>query len=345
MTLPAPSAPFQGPLAFGSQNTAFPPFTISFLADQLAAKGSPVEEVQRTVRDLARQAAADWGEQLRQTMSDIAQTTRDKYDESLARYQSLLDEKIGDYEQLSEERGRALDLRGLAQHLERTFPFRLAAPSSQASDLDEVRDGWQEQVDAQFHRATCLGLMDRIQARLPVEIRLDRVKPAYIAADRVGDELRRVVEMAGKQADARGRQPPPTGAAGGAGQPDVCPGCGDYCHDQGGQPLRGRGLWAAGPAGGARSGQRPGRSNGPLPGGCRQRAPSSGGLRGRLVRDLERLRETVAESKKGGRVDLVSLLRQLNDMVHLELEDLEALLSQAVGHEYDKWAQRQLVRE
>ncbi len=330
LTLPAPSAPFQGPLSFGSQATAFPPFTISFLADQLAAKGQSVEEVQRTARDLARQAAADWGEQLRQTMSDIAQTTRDKYDESLARYQSLLDEKIGDYEQLSEERGRALDMRGLTQHLERTFPFRLAAPSSQAADLDEVRDGWQEQVDIQFHRATCLGLMDRIQARLPVEIRLDRVKPAYIAADRAGDEVRRVLDMAGKQAEEDGRRqlerlvvPANPTSAQIAEIIDTIKATSNLDY--------------------GRLDRLVGHVLGSDLDDLMARYQEAGGKDAvRLVRDLERLRETVAESKKGGRVDLVSLLKQLNDMVHLELEDLEALLSQAVGHEYDKWAQRQL---
>jgi preprotein translocase subunit SecA len=330
LTLPAPSAPFQGPVAFGSQATAFPPFTISFLADQLAAKGQPVEEVQHAIHDLARQAAADWGERLRETVSEIAQTTRDKYDESLARYQSLLDEKIGDYEQLNEERGRALDMRGLVQHLERTFPFRLAPPSSQAADLDEVRDEWQEQVEIQFHRGTCLGLMDRIQARLPVEIRLDRVKPAYIAADRAGDEVHRVIEMASKQAEADGRRqlerlavPANPTSAEVAEIIATIKVASDLDY--------GRMDRLVGHVLGSDLDDLMGRYQ-----------EAAGKEAGRLVRDLERLRETVAESKKGGRLDLISLLRQLNDMVHLELEDLEALLSQAVGHEYDKWAQRQL---
>jgi preprotein translocase subunit SecA len=330
LTLPTPTAPFQGPLAFGGQNTAYPPFTIGFLADQLAAKGQSVEEVERTIRDLVRQAAADWGDQLRRNVGDIVQTTREKYDESLARYQSLLDEKIGDYEQLSEERGRALDMRGLAQHLERTFPFRLAAPSGQASELDKVRDEWQEQVEDQFHRATCLGLIDRIQARLPVEIRLDRVKPAYIAADRAGDEVRRVVEMAAKQVEGDGRRQLERLAV-----PDT--------------PTSAQvteiitTIKASSNLDYGRLDRLVGHVLGSDLDDLMARYQEAAGKdTGRLSRDLERLRETVAESKKGGRVDLVSLLRQLNDMIHLELEELGGLLSQAVGHEYDKWAQRQL---
>jgi len=173
--------------------------------------------------------------------------------------------------------------------------------------------------------------MDRIQARLPVEIRLDRVKPAYIAADRVADELHRVVEMAGKQSRGmaavnwngcrcrparrlprsprllpRSRQP----ATFDYGRLDRLVGhvLGSDLDD-----LMARYQEAAG--------KRTGPSGSGIWSGCAK---------------------TVTESKKGGRVDLVSLVRQLNDMVHLTLEDLEALLSQAVGHEYDKWAQRQL---
>ncbi|MBN1135082.1 MAG: hypothetical protein JXM73_00755, partial [Anaerolineae bacterium] len=231
-------------------------------------------------------------------------------------------------------------------------------PGSQASDLDQVRDGWQEQVEAQFHRATCLGLIDRIQARLPVEIRLDRVKPAYIAADRVGDELRRAIELAGKQANAHadGRRqlehlaapakPTPTQVAEmvdaikatsslDCGRLDRLVGhvLGSHLDD-----LIARYQDSANRAAGDR------RESRGTSGVDKEASLPGGDLRqGRLARDLERLRDTVAESKKGGRVDLVSLLRQLNDMVHLELEEIEALLSQAAGHEYDKWAQRQLA--
>jgi len=78
-----PTAPFQGPLAFGGQNTAYPPFTIGFLADQLAAKVSLWRRWSGPYGP-GRQAAADWGDQLRQNVGDIVQTTREKYDESLA---------------------------------------------------------------------------------------------------------------------------------------------------------------------------------------------------------------------------------------------------------------------
>ncbi|HSJ54339.1 MAG TPA: preprotein translocase subunit SecA, partial [Anaerolineae bacterium] len=63
LIVPSPTAPFQGPVAFGSHFTAFPPFTISFLADQLA--GRPLDQAREDLRALARQAAASYGEQIR----------------------------------------------------------------------------------------------------------------------------------------------------------------------------------------------------------------------------------------------------------------------------------------
>lgn len=65
---------------------------------------------------------------------------------------------------------------------------------------------------------------------------------------------------------------------------------------------------------------------------------------GRLRRDLERLRASVDEGKKGGRpVQLLELIGQLNDLVHLEIRDIQTFLELAVEHEYDKWAQHQLL--
>ncbi|NIV39567.1 MAG: hypothetical protein GWN58_62205, partial [Anaerolineae bacterium] len=65
---------------------------------------------------------------------------------------------------------------------------------------------------------------------------------------------------------------------------------------------------------------------------------------GRLRRDLERMRDSVIESKKGGRANsLSSVLRELNTLVHLEVSTVADLLSLVVAHEYDKWGQRQLL--
>ncbi len=333
LILPSPNDPFQGPLRFGSHLTAFPPFTIGFLADRFA--GQPLEQVQTALADLSRRAAADYGRQVRRTVAEVAQATEEKYDEWLERYRLLLDEKIDDYLQLLEERGQPLDPRRLAQHLERTYPLKLSFPSAQEQteigDLDDLRDYWQEEVAIRFHRQTCAGLLDRVQVRLPGDIRLDRLRPAMLPAPKLAEEMGRVRDLARKQPRdeaARAfldRLEPPAGADAAQvadfvaavkehstldyGRLDRLVGhiLGAYLDD-----LIGRYLAALGDEG------------------------------GRPARDLERLRASIVEGKRGRGNNLPAILRELNNRVHLEIPTLADLLDLAVAHEYDKWAQRQL---
>ncbi len=339
LLLPAPTAPFQGPLSFAGHAptssapglTAFPPFTISFLADQLADR--PLDLVQQTLRQVSYQAAADYGAQISGIVSQVAADILDKYEERLDRYRALLDEKIEDFLQLMEERGQAADARRLEQHLSRTYPLKLGIPAELSNaSLDDLRDHWLTQVEVEFHRQTLAGMIDRIQIRLPEDIRLDRVGVAAMPAPKLTEELQRVLELAIKQPrdDDAGRRlaglsvpsnPTPdqvlafiTTIKGAShldfGRLDRLMGhlLGAHLHTLIGQYL-----------------------------------DAVGQDEGRLRRDLERLRESVTEGKRGGRTDLVGLLRQLNDLVHLEVPDVEKLLSLTVAHEYDKWAQRQLA--
>ncbi len=332
LSFPAPNGPFQGPLAFGGHLTAFPPFTIGFLADQFA--GNPLAEVTRSLDHLTYRAAINYGEQIRATVSEIAQAILDKYDERLDRYRALLDEKLEDFVDLAEERGQDADLRRLAQHLERTYPLKLTTPrDTHQWDVDDLRGHWLAEVELEFHRQTCSAMLDRVQIRLPADVRLDRLRPSRLTAANLAEEMRRVLELAAKQPrddGARGQleqlTPPsdPNGAQVLAflttikrtsdldsGRLDRLVGhvLGAYLDDLLGESLR-----------------------------------TLDEEQGRIRRDLERLRDSVVESKKGTRPNhLVGLLRELNDLVHLDIPVLEDLLDPAVAHEYDRWAQRQLA--
>jgi preprotein translocase subunit SecA len=339
LVLPAPKAPFQGPLPFGSHLTAFPPFTISFLADQLA--GRPLDEVRQTLLDLPREAAAGYGQQLRESVGEVARDTLAKYEERLDRYRALLDEKFDDFEQLAEDRGQALDPRRLIQHLERTFPLKLTTPPElYGADLEDLRAHWLAEIEIEFHRLTCQGLMERAQIRLPADVRLDRVRPARLEADKLDEEMRRVLDLAAKQprGDEGRRRLAQVKVPAKATADQVLEFVGtlkehsdlDFArldrlvgHVLGAylDDLIDRYQKAAAQEQGERD------RSGSIP----------------LGRNLERVQATVVESRKGGRGDLLGVLRQLNDLVHLEISDLEALLTEAVAHEYDKWAQHQLV--
>jgi preprotein translocase subunit SecA len=318
---------YRGPLTFGGHLTAFPPFTIGFLADQLT--GRPVEAVQQTLDDLARRAAFGYGEQMRHTVSEIGQATRDKYEERLDHFRALLDEKIEDFAQLVEERGQPFDLRRLAQHLERTYPFKLTMPrDSSGLELDDLREHWLAETEVEFHRQICAGLMDRVQIRLPADVRLDRIHPAQVPPARLAEEMSRVLELAKKQArDGRllerlspGAEPAPDSVL------EFVTAIKEASALDFGRLDRLMGHIL-----GAR-----------LDDLLVQYKDAAGDDQGALRRELERLRELVTEGKKGGRADLLSLLRQLNGLVHLEIEILEDFLGLALAHEYDKWAQRQL---
>jgi preprotein translocase subunit SecA len=330
LVIPAPNHLFQGPVDFGGHLTAFPPFTISFLADQLADQ--PLEEVQETLAALPRQAATGYGEQISENVSEVARDIENKYEERLDRYRALLDEKIEDYVQLMEERGQPIEPRRLVQHLERAFPLKLTTPPElYSADLDDMREHWLAELEIEFHRLTCLGFMERAQIRLPAEVRLDRVRPARVAQDRLNEEMRRVLDLARKQPrdeDARQRLAQTIPATSGK----------DAVRD----------LLTAVKENSDLDFARLDRLSGHVLGAylddlLDRYRNALGEQDGRLQRDLGRIQASVVESKKGGRVDLLGVLRQLNDLVHLEISDMEALLTEAVAHEYDKWAQHQLA--
>jgi len=331
-TIPARSAPFQGPVVFGGNLTAFPPFTIGFLADQYA--GRPLDGVQQALQGLARQAASIYGEQIRETVGETSRDILEKYDERLDRYRALLDEKIEDYLQLVQERGQQADPRRLAQHLERTFPIKLTMPQDiQGLDLDDLRDHWLVEVEVEYHRQTCEGLMARVQIRLPSEVRIDRLRPARLPSVTLDEEIRRVRELASKQPrDEDGRSqlgqitPPPSSDAG-----QVLAFV-TAIKEQSSLDF-GRLDRLVGHAVGAYLEQL-----------LDQYLEAVDEAEGRLRRDLERISDSVVEGRKGGRANsLVSVLLQLNTLVHLDISTMADLLSQAVAHEYDKWAQRQLL--
>ena len=336
LLLSVPNGPFQGPLAFGNHLTAFPSFTISFLAEQFA--DGPLEAVGETLRELANRAAASYGEQTSLMVGEMAQDVLGKYDEQLEYYQTLLDEKIADYVQLAEERGEMPDLRRLAQHLERTYPFRLTMPRGlQQTSLDdssaELRAHWLAEIEVEFHRQICNGFMDRTQIRLPADVRLDRLRPARIPAAKLSDELRRVRQLAAKQPrDDAGRER--MDALSLPDSPDAAH-VSDFV----------RAIKEASRLDYGRLDRLVGHVLGAyLDDLMCLYLEAVGEGEGRLRRDLEGLQASVVEGKKGKRAaDLVGVLRQMNDLVHLEISDLERLLSQALAHEYDKWAQRQLA--
>jgi preprotein translocase subunit SecA len=333
LVLPAPKGPFPGILAFGHYLTAFPPFTISFLADQLA--GEPLDQVQAALRRGIREAAAGYGEQMRHAVREVAQAALDKYSERLDRYRALVDEKIEDYRQLAEERGQAVDVRRLAQHLDRTYPLKLTMPSElYAADEESVRDHWLAEVEIEFHRQTSLGVIDRALYRLPPEVQsiLQRVQPARVPADRLNEEFKRVLDLANRQRKVQDGGRPAAVSIPDSSDPDQTQRFVEAIKDASDLDC-GRLDRLVGHALGGR-----------LHDLLDQYLQALEQGEGRVRRELEKLQGSLQEAKKSGRgSDLLGFLRQLTNLVHLEVSDLESFLGPAVSHAYDKWAQRQVA--
>jgi preprotein translocase subunit SecA len=331
LMVPAHSAPFQGPVVFGGSLTAFPPFTIGFLADQYA--DVPPADVEQALKELASRAATMYGEQISGTVSETAQSVLEKYDERLDRYRALLDEKIEDYLQLVQEREQYADPRRLAQHLDRTFPLKLTLPQDiRDLDLDDLREHWLAEIEVEYHKQTCESLMARVQIRLPSEVSIDRLRPARLPRETLITEMRRVLQLAVKQPSSEdgrtelGQLTPPA-------DPDA------------GQVL----AFVSAVKGASRLdfGRLDRLSNHAL--GAYLEKLLDQYLEvveeedDRVQRDLERLKESVVDSGKRGRgSNLVGILNELNELVHLDVGALEELLGHAVAHEYDKWAQHQV---
>ena len=331
LMVPARSAPFQGPVVFGGSLTAFPPFTFGFLADQYA--GAPPADVEQALKELASQAAAMYGEQVSGTVGETAQGVLEKYDERLDRYRTLLDEKIEDYLQLAQEREQYPDPRRLAQNLDRTFPLELTLPQDLRDlDLDDLHEHWLAEIEVEYHKQTCESLMARVQIRLPSDVSIDRLRPARLPMETLATEMRRVLQLAAKQ---------PRGEEGRTKLGQITPPA---------DPDAGQVLALVSAIKGASRldfGRLDRLSNHVLGAYLEklldQYLEAVEEEDGRVQRDLERLKESVVDGGKRGRTsNLVGILNELNELVHLDVGALEELLGQAVAHEYDKWAQHQV---
>ncbi len=182
--------------------SVFPPFTVGFLADHLTA--GTTGEAQSRLQELAQAALQKYGEQVQSLASNAVASASRQHEEQLARQREILDSRIDDYMQLSEERGRVADARGVAQYLERNFQLKVDVPEGASLESEQLREAWGDQITAQLHQRICADLIDRLVRQLPYGIRLDRFRPALLAPAKVSEEVTRVAELAAKAADGPG---------------------------------------------------------------------------------------------------------------------------------------------
>jgi preprotein translocase subunit SecA len=337
LTFAGSQAPFRGPLTLGVHLSTFPSFTSSFLARRLA--GRSLEEVRAALYELPRHAAQAYGAYVRdRVVHEAVLTTQQRYAEQLERYQTLLGEKINDYVDLQTDRGRPVNLHQLMQHLGRVYPLKLSLDrDAEVADIDALLEELQPQLEEEYHVRVIKGLLERIPMRLPAGIRLDRVHPLLLG-ERAVQEAERVVE------DVR--------AGGGPGQPVATSLSVPAADDARGflTLLEGARAQGNGTSSQARRGQADGSRLDRLFGhalalqlDALMADYQAGADNPRVERQIERLRGAVQASKRGGRGDLLNLLSELNELTLLDLDAVGDLIGQAVAHEYDRWAQRQVA--
>ncbi|MBL7183742.1 MAG: preprotein translocase subunit SecA [Anaerolineae bacterium] len=188
-------APFRCPYSFFGKLTCFPPFSISFLAEQMAgpvlsgstelaevlSKGLRPEHLRQEILEMNREATEEYREHLlEKVVGETLERVEDRYQDGLQRYAESLEWKVEDYLAWAEERGKTVGSRDLVQHLQKVFPLplKLGLAEMRGLELEEVMERLFEALDVAYHRMICESLIKGIQARLPEAISLDNVRPS-----------------------------------------------------------------------------------------------------------------------------------------------------------------------
>ncbi|HNS52410.1 MAG TPA: hypothetical protein PKO09_14655 [Anaerolineae bacterium] len=310
--------------------SVFPSFSCSFIADHL--EGGTVEAAQSRLQDLGRATIARYGEQVGRLLTNAIESASRQHEDQLARQREVLDSRIDDYVQISEERGKVADARGVAQYLERNFELKVHVPDGAVLESEQLRQAWGEQITGQLHQRMCAELIERIVRQLPFGIRLDRFRPSLLAPARLSEEVSRVMELATKQ--SRG-----TAASGSSSMGAHLDGSETAQLTRFVESLKAEANLDVGRL--DRLAEHLLAST--LDTLIARFLGAMDSSQARARRDLERIRQGLAEARRSGAPDLLSLLREINGLVYLEFSDIEELLAQALDHEYDRWAQRQLA--
>ena len=204
LLLPRRDEPFPPPFSLSANWRCFPPFTIGFLAERM--QDSSPESWGKEILDLHRRAAGEYRDYLlERVISEPLRKEEEEYQEKLEKFTEFLEQKIDDYRELAEERGRAIRARDLLQHLQRTFPLPLEVRHQELRDLelDEITERLLAALDRSYNQRACDSLIQNIQARTPATLKLENVRPADLDGKDVEELLAQAMANAyDEQAEA-----------------------------------------------------------------------------------------------------------------------------------------------
>ncbi|HUV73191.1 MAG TPA: hypothetical protein VMW79_02670, partial [Anaerolineae bacterium] len=203
LALAPPDAPFSYQFPFLGKLTCFPPFTVLFLGNRLAAH--PRERISETLLDLSKQASDEYRQHLMESVvREPFQNALDQYNEILSQYIEALENKVEDYTSLMEEQGRSLSSQDLLQYVQNVFPIPLKVKATELRNLSmsETTDELVARLRHAYHQELGDKLLRMVQTRTPADLKLDQIR----ASDVAPEQLEALVASSSSNADDS--QPP-----------------------------------------------------------------------------------------------------------------------------------------
>jgi preprotein translocase subunit SecA len=184
LSLAPPDSPFPYQFPFLGKLTCLPPFTVLFLASQLA--NLPGEQVPERLLEIAQQASDEYREHLlTAAVHDPFETTLDQYKDGMAAQTEFLENKIDDYVALAEEQGRSLSSHDLLQYVQTVFtiPLKVKPSDLRGLSIPEATDFLLAQLEGAYHQELGDRLLRTAQLRIPSTMKPDQVRVSDISEE------------------------------------------------------------------------------------------------------------------------------------------------------------------
>ena len=186
ISLAPPDAPFSNQFPFLGKLTCYPPFSVLFLAAELAKL--PSEEVPETLLQISQRASDEYRQHLLESViHEPFETTLDQYKDGLSRHRESLENKIDDYASLMEEQDRSLSSQDLLNYVQNVFPIPLKLKLSDLRGLSipDASDRLLAQLERAYHEELCEKLLGSVQARTPAAMKLDQIQTSEMGPERM----------------------------------------------------------------------------------------------------------------------------------------------------------------
>ena len=185
------------PYTLSAVRSIFLPFSISFLARELASQ--PAGERKDSLLSISERGLQLYRDYImEQAIGDSFVRAENRYDEGWEQQKDVLEQRIMTYLDMIEERGRPFSPHEMIDQVQRGLPVRLSMSNQQVSDMDsdDIREVFLESLEQVYHISTCDQLVRRAAGQLPASLGLASAEIDLIDPD----EQQRILNLAGMHA-------------------------------------------------------------------------------------------------------------------------------------------------